>query len=249
MYNIIPMKNFSKYIILSLVTLLVISCKEEAEKPKVIYGKSEKPKSEVKEDVNKIIVADLPIQMIGTSILIHPIGALSVADTKGNKIGSSSSYDREQSFVISNSNEYEITGYLSNLKFQEVGSDSLRVLTDNAILIERITYLKNFSDKTKKQLLVYVLEDMDSNGDTRLDGNDIKNLYISEINGANFTKLSVDLQELIDWNIIESQNRLYFRTIEDINKNGAFDKDDKVHNQFVDLLSKDWKVVEYNPIN
>jgi hypothetical protein len=90
---------------------------------------------------------------------------------------------------------------------------------------------------------------MDSNGDTKLDGNDIKNLYISEINGANFTKLSVDLQELIDWNIIESQNRLYFRTIEDINKNGAFDKDDKVHYQFVDLLTKDWKVIEYTPIN
>ena len=242
------MKNLSKCIMLSLVTLL-ISCKEEVVKPKVIYGKSEKPKVAVPVDTNKIIVADLPVQMVGTSVLIHPIGALNVSDTRGNKMGSSSSYERAQSFVISNSNEYEITGYLSNLKFQEKGSDSLQVLTDKAILIERITYLKNFSDKTKKQLLVYVLEDMDSNGDTKLDGNDIKNLYISEINGAKFTKFSSDFQELIDWNIIESQNRLYFRTIEDINKNGAFDKDDKIHYQFVDLLSKDWKVVEYNPIN
>jgi len=240
------MKNFSKYIVLSLITLLV-SCKEEVEKPKVIYGKSEKPKAAVPADTSKIVVADLPIQMVGTSVLIHPIGALSVSDNKGSKI-ESSSYDRDQSFVISNSNEYEITGYLSNLKFQQVGSDSLHVLTDKQILIERITYLKNFSDKTKKQLLVYVLEDMDSNGDGKLDGSDIKNLYISEINGAKFTKFSVDLQELIDWNLIESQNRLYFRTIEDINKNGAFDKDDKVHYQFVDLLSKDWKVVEYTPI-
>ncbi|MBY0488192.1 MAG: hypothetical protein K2P85_13545 [Flavobacteriaceae bacterium] len=240
------MKNFSKYIVLSLITLLV-SCKEDAEKPKVIYGKSEKPKATVSADTSKIVVADLPIQMVGTSVLIHPIGALSVSDNKGSKI-ESSSYDRDQSFVISNSNEYEITGYLSNLKFQQVGSDSLHVLTDKQILIERITYLKNFSDKTKKQLLVYVLEDMDSNGDGKLDGSDIKSLYISEINGSKFIKFSVDLQELIDWNLIESQNRLYFRTIEDINKNGAFDKDDKVHYQFVDLLSKDWKVVEYSPI-
>ena len=115
-------------------------------------------------------------------------------------------------------------------------------------MIERITYLKNFSDKTKKQLLVYVLEDMDSNGDGKLDGSDIKNLYVSEINGAKFIKLSVDLQELIDWNIIESQNRIYFRTIEDINKNGAFDKDDKVHYQYVHLLDKELKAIEYNPI-
>lgn len=241
------MKNISKYIILSLVTLLVVSCKEEKEKPKVIYGKSEAPKTAIKADTSKISVADLPIQMPGTSVLIHPIGALSVSEGRESKLASSSS-DRNQSFIVSNSNEYEITGYLSNLKFQQIGSDSLTVLTDKPVMIERITYLKSFSDKTKKQFLVYLIEDMDSNGDSKLDENDIKDLYISDINGKNFIKLSQEFHELIDWNLIESQNRLYFRTIEDINKNGAFDKDDKVHYQYVDLLSKDLKVVAYNPI-
>jgi hypothetical protein len=89
---------------------------------------------------------------------------------------------------------------------------------------------------------------MDSNKDGKLDSNDIKDLYISTIDGSNFKKLSVEFQEFIDWNVIDSQNRLYFRTIEDINKNGAFDKDDKVHYQYVDLLDKELKVVEYNPI-
>jgi hypothetical protein len=89
---------------------------------------------------------------------------------------------------------------------------------------------------------------MDSNKDGKLDSSDIKDLYISSITGANFTKLSADFQELIDWNLIESQNRLYFRTIEDSNKNGAFDSDDKVHYQFVDLTSKEMEVKEYNPI-
>lgn len=241
------MKNLLKYIILSTGALLVISCKGETEKPKVIYGKSETPKTIVKTDTNKIIVADLPIQMPGTSVLIHPIGALSVSEGRESKLASSSS-DRNQSFIVSNSNEFEITGYLSNLKFQQIGTDSLTVLTDKRVMIERITYLKSFSDKTKKQFLVYLVEDMDSNGDGKIDENDIKNLYISDINGKNFTKLSQEFQELIDWNLIESQNRLYFRTIEDINKNGAFDKDDKVHYHFVDLLSKDLKVMEYNPI-
>jgi NAD-dependent SIR2 family protein deacetylase len=97
------MKNISKYIILSLVTLLVVSCKEEKEKPKVIYGKSETPKAEIKEDTSKISVADLPIQMPGTSVLIHPIGALSVSEGRESKLASSSS-DRNQSFIVSNSN-------------------------------------------------------------------------------------------------------------------------------------------------
>lgn len=238
------MKNFSKYSVLALIILLV-GCKEETEKPKVIYENTSKEQSEPKIDTSKILVADLPVQMEGTSVLLFPIGEFTVAN--GTSKTKYSSSERE-SFVVSNSNEYEITGYLSNFKFQQIGSDSLKVLTDKPVLIERVTYLKSIADKTKKQFLVYVLEDMDSNKDGKLDSNDIKDLYISTIDGSNFKKLSVEFQEFIDWNVIDSQNRLYFRTIEDINKNGAFDKDDKVHYQYVDLLSKDLKVVEYNPI-
>lgn len=238
------MKNFSKYSVLAFI-LLLVGCKEETEKPKVIYENTSKELSEPKIDTSKMLVADLPIQMEGTSVLLFPIGEFTVAN--GRSKAKYSSSERE-SFVVSNSNEYEITGYLSNMKFQQIGSDSLKVLTDKPVLIERVTYLKSIADKTKKQFLVYVLEDMDSNKDGKLDSNDIKDLYISAIDGSNFKKLSVEFQEFIDWNVIDSQNRLYFRTIEDINKNGAFDKDDKVHYQYVDLLSKDLKVVEYNPI-
>lgn len=238
------MKNFSKYSVLALIILLV-GCKEETEKPKVIYENTSKERSEPKIDTSKILVSDLPVQMEGTSVLLFPIGEFTVAN--GTSKTKYSSSEREI-FVVSNSNEYEITGYLSNFKFQQIGSDSLKILTDKPVLIERVTYLKSIADKTKKQFLVYVLEDMDSNKDGKLDSNDIKDLYISTIDGSNFKKLSVEFQEFIDWNVIDSQNRLYFRTIEDINKNGAFDKDDKVHYQYVDLLSKDLKVVEYNPI-
>ena len=62
------------------------------------------------------------------------------------------------------------------------------------------------------------------------------------------TQKSAEFQELIDWNIVEAQNRLYYRTIEDINKNGAFDKNDLVHYYYVDLLSSDWKTEKYDPI-
>jgi len=238
------MKTILKYAALSLVALFV-SCKEEKETPKVIYDSASKERSETVTVENKILVADLPVQMEGTSVLLFPIGQYNVSD--GTSKSKYSGSDRE-SFMVSNSSEYEITGYLSNFKFQQIGTDSLTVLTDKPVLIERVTYLKSIADKTKKQFLVYVLEDMDSNKDGKIDSNDIKDLYISSIDGGNFKKLSVDYHEFIDWNVIDSQNRLYFRTIEDINKNGAFDKADKVHYQFVDLLDNELKVVEYNPI-
>jgi hypothetical protein len=239
------MKTISNYIFLSII-LLFVSCKqEEVSKPKVTYDTIAKVKTQ-EPKVNSIVLADLPIQLTGTNVLLHPIGKFAVSDGLKSK---SDSYSDGENFRVSNYSEFEISGNMSNVKFQQVGQDSLIALTNKNISIERISYLKTIADKSKKQLLVYVLEDMDSNKDGKVDVNDIKDLYISEINGNNFTKLSPDFQELIDWNVIDSQNKLYFRTIEDINKNGAFDKDDKIHYHQLNLTDTEFKTSEYNPVD
>lgn len=227
-----------------ILAITLVGCKKEEEtKPKVIYQDPSKSKTEVPEDTTQIEIADLPIQMEGTNYLIHPIGTVS-SDKKALK----ASYDSGTGYTVSNYGEYQITGYLQNLKFQEIGKDTLYALTDKNILIETATYLKSTADKTKKQLMVYSLADMDTNKDNKLDNNDIKSLYLSDIAGKNFAKLSTDFQELIDWNVIDAKSRLYFRTIEDTNKNGEFDKEDKVHYFYVNLLDKEWKATEYKPI-
>ena len=234
------MKNIHKFFILSIIFLFA-SCKEEVEKPKVIYENI--TKGQITVDTSALKVADLPIHMEGTNYLIFPIGNLN--SSKGVK---SSSYRSQEGFTVSNYGEYQITGYLQNLKFQEIGKDTLTILTDKPILIQTATYLKSVSEKTKQQFLVYTLADMDTNKDNKLDTDDIKSLYISAISGHQFTKLSPDFQELIDWNLISVSNRLYFRTIEDTSKNGEFEKEDALHYYFVNLLDKDLKAQEYKPL-
>ena len=235
------------YIYIGISLLLLSSCKEESEKPKVIYDASKVANQLTKNDSTQIKIADLPIQMQGTNYLIHPIGDLSVYD-KGarNKYGSSSVNDL--SFTISNESEFEITGYLQNLKFQKIDSDSIKALTDKPVLIQTATYLKTVSDKIKKQIMVYTMYDTDTNKDGKLDTSDIKALYLSQISGDNLIKISAEFQELIDWELMESNNRLYFRTVEDTNKNGKFDSKDVVHYNYIDLANKDWKIESYNPI-
>jgi hypothetical protein len=240
------MKNFSKYTVLALFAVAA-SCKPEAEKPKVIYEETKGAARQIKKDSSQIKIADLPIHMEGTKYLIHAIGDIRVYDGSGSSYGSSKT--NSVSYAISNYNRFEITGYFQNLKFQHIDSTALRPLTDKAIQIQTATFLNTISDKTKRQILVYSLVDSDTNRDGRLDANDIKSLYISNLNGTKFCKLSDDLQELLDWTVVEAQNRLYFRTIEDINKNGAFDKKDKVHYHFVNLASKDWSGEDYEPID
>lgn len=231
------MKNYI-YILLA-SSVLIFSCQKEKDKPKVKY--TEKEAKSPQKDTTKLEVADLPIQFDGSNVLLYTIGNLTLGDI--NKKGSyetTNSYEGVVGFNVSNSMENEITGYLQNLKFQEVGSDSLHVLTDKVMLIERVSYIKNY------KMLMYILADADTNQDGLIDSNDIKSLYISTELGKNFTKVSPELQELVDWKHIESTNKIYFRTIEDANKNGEFDKKDKIHYHFLNL--KDNKVSEYFPL-
>ncbi|QSB28148.1 hypothetical protein [Flavobacterium sp. CLA17] len=240
------MKNSLKYIALAIIGSLV-SCKDEAQKPKVIYDAANKARVVNKTDSTQIEVADLPIQMEGTDYLIHPVGDLRVFE-KGTKARYGSSSVNDVSFTISNLGEYEITGYLQNLKFQKTDSDSIRSLTDKPALILTATYLKTVADRTKNQIMVYTLADSDTNKDGKIDSGDIKTLYLSNISGENFTKVSEDFQELVDWNLIDSKGRLYFRTIEDTNQNGQFDKNDVLHYSYIDLAAKKWEVKNYKPI-
>ncbi|WP_026727592.1 hypothetical protein [Flavobacterium denitrificans] len=240
------MKNYLKYIALVIIGTTV-SCKDEVQKPKVIYDASNKTSVVAKTDSTQIEIADLPIQMEGTNYLIHPVGDLRVYE-KGSKARYGSSSVNDLSFTISNLGEYEITGYLQNLKFQKVDSDSIRPLSDKPVLILTATYLKTVADKTQNKVMVYTLTDSDTNKDGKIDTGDIKTLYLSNISGENFTKVSPDLQELVDWSLIESKNRIYFRTIEDTNQNGQFDKNDVLHYNYIDLASKKWEVKAYKPI-
>ncbi len=242
------MKKFS-YLLFG-AFLINIGCKDNTpETPKVTYpAKTEEEVhiAEVKIDSTQIKVSDLPVIMEGTKYLIHAIGDVRLYEKNTSKYGSSKT--NSVSYSISNYNRFELTGYLNNLKFQHIDSTNTKTLTDKAVEIHTVTYLEEISKKLNKGILVYTMVDSDTNKDGKINSNDIKTLYISEINGNNFTKLSADLEELIDWNTIEVQNRLYFRTIEDINKNGSFDQNDMVHYYYVDLKNPEWEVVKYDPL-
>ena len=233
--------------ILGIAILLLASCKEEVEKPKVTYDETSKARELVKADSTQIQIADLPLQMEGTDYLIHPVGDLSIRE-RGVKSRYGSSSVNDLSFTISNYGEFEITGFLQNLKFQKVDSDSIKKLTEKPVLIQTATYLRSVANKTNNQIMVYTMVDMDTNKDGKLDTSDIKALYLSKISGEKFTKISSDFQELIDWKLIESNNRLYYRTVEDTNKNGQFDKKDVVNYYYIDLSKKEWKIIGYEPV-
>lgn len=229
--------------------VLFFSCKGQEEKPKVIYkDEVETPEQQdvVKEKTEDIRIADLPLVIGNSSYLIHPVGEVRVYASP-SKYGTSKV--NQFSYTVSNYVPFEITGYLENLMFQHKDSLEIRPLTNKKIQIQSVVYLNTIAEKLKKNILVYNVFDADTNRDGKIDSNDIKTLYISKSSGKEFKKLSPYLQELLDWTVIDVQNRLYFRTIEDINKNGAFDKNDNINYFYIDLTDPKWEVKSYDPLN
>ncbi len=228
-----------KLLAIGIFISLLVACKKEKEpKSKVSYNKKEK--ANIQPDTTKIIVTENPIHFENLSVLIYPIGDTRSQNNKKGEYLSSDYYENTTGFNISNTIEDEISGYLSNIKFQKIGQDSLVKLTEKQVLIERMTLLKS------NRNFVYVLADEDTNQDEKIDSDDIKSLYISDTDGTEFTKISTDLHEIIDWKYLEVNNRIYFRTIDDRNKNGKFDPKDSIHYFYYSFREK--KSVEYNPI-
>lgn len=235
-------------LILTLLICVLASC-TDGKKPKIVYDNSGKNKetTELKKDTTLIETADLPIRMDSTDYLIHPIGFLKISKSWSKTSYRSSDY-KNTNFSVSNQSKYEITGNLTNLKFQHIDSEKLIPLTEKTINIQSVTFIKEVFDRTKSKYLLYKVIDKDTNLDQVLDYQDLKSLYISKIDGSSFTKITPEYQELVSWKILASKNKLYFKTVEDINKDGEFDKTDIIHYHYLDLENKMWDAKEYNPL-
>ncbi|WGK65156.1 hypothetical protein [Croceiramulus getboli] len=232
--------------ILVLACILLTSCGEE-EKPKVIYPEQGNDDlQELKKDSTLIEIADLPIHIDSTKYLIHPIGAYQWFGSRSEYYNWSN--DGYGSFKFSGYNNYQITGNLSNLKFEHIDSGITTALTERNIRIVSVNFLIEVYKKLGEHVLIYRVLDQDTNRDNQLNRSDISSLYISKMDGTNFKKLTAAYHELIDWNVVLIKNRLYFRSAEDTNKNGSFDEEDKIYYQFIDLVDKEWTVKQYNPL-
>jgi hypothetical protein len=122
------------------------------------------------------------------------------------------------------------------------------LLTKNVISITSTQFLREIYKKTHLQYMLYSVIDRDLNKDGRMDYLDITSLYISNLDGTVFTKLTGQYHNYVDGKLIIQELKYYYRTIEDINKDGIFNKVDKYHYYYIDFACNPYKIVEYFPL-
>tara|TARA_A100000171_G_C2132361_1_gene147604 strand:+ start:1391 stop:2119 length:729 start_codon:yes stop_codon:yes gene_type:complete len=240
-----------KTILVTLSVLLLCWSCDTKPKPAVVYSAdtngqaSEQPPMV---DTTLVLIGDLPLHFDSTDYLLFPIGEIRVSNRPGGKLYLGSGSSGDISFTASYFSGSSFTGNLDNVMVQHLDSTNFRPITDKTLKIRNFQFLEATRKKTDQQLVVMTITDRDTNKDGVLNDDDIESLYLASLNGNTFIKLTFELQELLDWKVLNINNRLYFRTLEDIDKNGEFDNKDKVHHFFVDLTHPDFKVVEYNPL-
>lgn len=233
------------YIPFLIIIVSFCSCSEFDDRKVIEKGENT---SEEQKEIKTFTVADLPIHIDSTSYLIHPIGNYVVRKGR-TKYFDSEDYEVSNSSAVSMSqSKNKISGNLSNVKFQHLDSSELKSLTDKTLKINSMLFLRDIYKKTNRGYFIYSVIDEDTNSDGKLNTNDLKSLYISNLNGSGFRKLSPHRQELDAWKTILEADKLFFKSIEDLDKNGEFDKKDKLHYFYLDLKEENSEVVEYYPI-
>lgn len=222
------------YLLLLLIGILS-GCKEKRNTPTNGEQANSLTMDSLFEDTTQVLNISLPIMIDSVNqILVHEIHII------GGK-------GRDMSLSSKKSGGYYSSG-LTNLIFEDVKNNESYLLTNSQLQISSYEICSALKLKNKKNYILYRVIDRDYNKDGILDSRDIQSLYISNIDGTSFSKITKDKEAPQNGEWIYQLNRYYFKASEDTDNNGYFSLQNKVHYYYLQFDEQGYQVVEYNPL-
>ena len=238
----------NRNLLLFIIAFCFVSCLER--RAKIDYNNEVDTVATIanfKQDTSKVLVADLPVRFDSTNILLYAVRLVDL-----EKQGRKRSYD---SYGYSSSNysasyfrDDVLSQNMVNLVFEDPDGKR-KTLTNHQMTITRVLYLRDIFKSTTQSYLLYTVYDRDTNGDGQFDGDDLQSLYLSRVDGSEFKKITKELHEYYDYQILKDDNKLYFRTREDINQDGKLNNEDQFHYYQIKFRNNGYLVSEYNPLD
>jgi hypothetical protein len=158
--------------------------------------------------------------------VIYPLTLEELEETeKGFK---SSSYERQYAY-------WNVAFYNTETKQTRLLSDSLKMLI-NSISSNNETIIHSGQRKEKNAgLIYYSITTKDYNQDGKLNSDDPKYLFISDLAGQDFKQISPDNFDLIHWRAIQVTNKILIQARKDTKKDKKFNSDDEIVSFIYDL--------------
>lgn len=217
---------------------LFVACTYHNDAPVVVDGEvaeSQKMDSLIADTTTVLDVRNVHVVDSARQVLLHEVFLL--------RIGSR--YD-SKSFGESKGSRGYREGHIINLIFEDLINNKKYLLTDNRIGINSYEFLM---DKGENKYFIYKVVDKDYNNDGELSWGDIESLYISNIDGTSFAKITKDKELYKDGKWISLLQRYYFHTLEDSNKDGYFNTVDKKHYYYIEFKDGKYNTIEYYPLD
>ncbi len=230
-----------------LVVIFLFSCGSKHQTPEVVYPNNMTDSTHTASELDPIsrnLFMDFPFAFDSSSLFIYPVRNTHDSrgsDNKNNKISSDfmNSYQYSDWAEMSQSGA---SGWFYNFLFQDENTQDLRPITDKDIRFSEMIIIRDSVSQQAVHTLLLKVYDKDSNQDKLLNREDLISYYVADVNGKNLRKISPE-GHLTSGHIYRKRlKRLYFRTIEDIDKNGIFEKNDPRHQYFYSI--KTGKVTE-----
>ncbi len=238
-----------KKLLFSLAALILIcSCKRN--EPRIVYDKGEQVKdlNESENKKYKKLITDLPFSFDSLKYLYFPIGETNES-FRINARSIASSYSKtSKSYSLGYVNGRYVNCNLNNLMIRPKNSSTFKLLTKSDLKIKSMNYLYRIDTLHGIDRFIFRVIDFDSNKDTHINDDDLVGLYSSRTNGADFKRISPKKQQLIDWKTVDLQGLLYFRTMEDIDRNGEFDDKDRINLYEYNLIKGDTIKLIFNDV-
>ncbi len=125
-----------------------------------------------------------------------------------------------------------------NLLFYDVKTGKTKLLTEKKTRISDFRTNLTKVGKILKRSILYEIGDTDFDLDNKLTYSDPIQLFISDIDGENFRKLSPKNEHLTEYQIVPNTNKIIFQTLRDTNDDKKFDIKDEVIWYMIDLSNE-----------
>lgn len=183
-------------------------------------------------DSNLVFIRDFPQLPDSSNYFIH-YSECALRERKSQswlKIGSSYGYDDDYNRII------------KDLAFQHIDSAALRKLTDRKMLFSNFHVLSR-SKTDKSEVIIYNALEHDSNLDGKINNDDFNSVYISKLDGSEFTKLTPDGHHAWMTEYYEGPNILYQISFIDQDSNHRFSDGDTSFISYIRLDNDTFEVI------
>ena len=157
------------------------------------------------------------------------------------------------SLLQNRGSSYHKDGYYStdywNILFYNRKTGETKLLTEKKLRISKIDAQYNeyeeLPNKRLEEKILYTVKDKDYNEDGYLDYSDPKFLFVSEVDGSEFKRISPLNEDLQYYKVIPNAQQIIFKTLRDINEDSIFNNVDEFIWYKTELSSnEEWKIEE-----